>query len=251
MYYTKEDLKNLSMLILENEDYLSNFTSTSELLAEEIYKIVKLDNRFTNSKKWDEWYKWIVKIMIVKCSDKYHDIFKHSEHAHLRELIAKSSDKYHDYFKNDNYHEILEYIAKKSDKYHDHFKNSEYDSVRYIVAKYSNKYDDYFKNDQYWRIQKILNSRKIENKKDYILDRDKSYKISFINNTYNDWIIDKLKIFGFNILRNYNVENSCLFISTIDNIKIACWDTIEKFQEPGNFYKKISIKKFNKLFEEK
>ena len=173
--------------------------------------------------------------------------FKHSDYAHLRWLIVKHSTKYHDYFSDDSYYKILTYLAKKSDKYHNKFKDNKYDSVRYIVAKYSDKYDNYFVNDPSWRIQKILNSRKLKNKSEHILDIDKSYKISFIHVSNIDLIINKLKTFEFNIIKEYNSENNCLFISTFNDIRIAYWGKNEKFLENSKFYKKISIDTLNKL----
>lgn len=239
--YTKSDLKNLKLFILKNENYLSNFISDSEILADEIYKKIQTDELLHNFKNYS---KWIIKIMIVKCSDIYHEIFKCSDYAYLRELIVKYSNKYDDYFSNDDSCQILKYLAKKSDKYHDKFKNSKYASVRFSVAKYSDKYDDHFKNDPYWKIRKLVNSR---NLKESILDINKSYKISFDNQSNITLIIDNLKLKNFNVLENFSDENSYLFISTFDDIKIACFDTIEKFQGCKKFYKKISIKKLNEL----
>ena len=160
--YTKVDLKWLETFLSKYEAHFSNFMSGPEQFATEVFTKLKELNLQIGNIDLDL---WITKCMIVECTDKYHDLFKHSEHAHLRELIAKHSDKYHDFFKDDSYWAIVEHIAKRSDKYHHLFKDHKYESVRYIVAKFSNKYDDQFKNDSYWRIRKLVENREFENGK--------------------------------------------------------------------------------------
>ena len=160
--YTKKDLKTLETFLIENEEHFSNFMSGPEQFATEVFTKLKELNLQIGSVKLDL---WIIECMIVNCSDKYHDLFKYSEDAYLRELIAKHSDKYHDFFKNDRYWAIVAHIAKRSDKYHHLFKDHGNDNIRYIVAKFSGKYDNEFKNDSYWRIRKLVKDREFENGK--------------------------------------------------------------------------------------
>ena len=160
--YTKVDLKWLETFLSKYEAHFSNFKTTPEQFATEVFTKLKELNLQIGNINLDL---WITKCMIVNCSDKYHDLFKHSEHAHLRELIAKHSDKYHDFFKNDSYWAIVAHIAKRSDKYHHLFKDHKMDNIRYIVAKFSDKYDNQFKNDSYWRIRKLVENREFENGK--------------------------------------------------------------------------------------
>ena len=160
--YTKMDLKLMENFLIEREAHFSNFKTTPEQFATEVFTKLKELNLQIGNINLDL---WITNCMIVNCSDKYHDLFKHSTHAHLRELIAKYSDKYHDFFKNDTYWAIIAYIAKCSDKYHYLFKDHKYDNIRYIVAKYSDKYDSQFKYDSYWRIRKLVENREFENGK--------------------------------------------------------------------------------------
>ena len=160
--YTKIELKMMENFLIEHEAHFSNFKTTPEQFATEVFTKLKELNLQIGNINLDL---WITKCMIVNCSDKYHDLFKYSEHAYLRELIAKRSDKYHDFFKNDRYWAIVAHIAKCSDKYHHLFKDHGNDNIRYIVAKFSGKYDNEFKNDSYWRIRKLVKDREFENGK--------------------------------------------------------------------------------------
>ena len=157
--YTKADLKWLETFLINNEEHFSNFMTTPEQFATEVFTKLKELNLQIGSIKLDL---WIIKCMIVSCSDKYHDLFKYHDHAHLRELIAKHSDKYDDFFKNDRYWAVIAPIAKRSDKYHYLFKDHELDHIRYQIAKISDKYDNQFKNDSYWRIRKLVENREFE-----------------------------------------------------------------------------------------
>ena len=160
--YTKIELKMMENFLIEHEAHFSNFKTTPEQFAAEVFTKLKELNLQIGNINLDL---WITKCMILECSDKHHDLFKHSGHAHLREIIAKRSDKYHDFFKNDSYWAIIAHIAKRSDKYHYLFKDHRYNNIRYIVAKYSSKYDSQFKNDSYWRIRKLVENREFENGK--------------------------------------------------------------------------------------
>lgn len=87
-----------------------------------------------------------------------------------------------------------------------------------------------------------------------ITEKNKAWKISFENDNQRQNAVEKLKSRMFNI-DDYSPEllnewNGFLFISTYDDERIGCWDTLDVFEEDGRC-KTLEYNELLKMCEER
>lgn len=89
---------------------------------------------------------------------------------------------------------------------------------------------------------KLLKSLPITN----ILEKDRSYRISFKNDTERKYAVERLKSKGFDVNFDFDNERQYLFLSTYDNLRLGGWDSKNIYYEKIN---KNTIMKFQQLVD--